>query len=208
MSYVYYSYEEWGRGYIGSRARSPEGDECYFGSYTDKAFAPTEKIILARFKTAREAIEAECALHTFYDVARNPHFANKAKQTSSGFTTAGVKMSEEMKKKISAGNTGKVKSAETRKKMSENNYSRTEKAKESKRGDKNPMRRQEVRSKLKGNKSRTGVKNSKEMNSKIGKWLNKSKWINNGTQSKRIPITEEKPEGWKWGRHFSRRSSG
>jgi hypothetical protein len=35
--YVYYSYEEYGRGYIGSRSCSclPQEDRNYFGSFTD-----------------------------------------------------------------------------------------------------------------------------------------------------------------------------
>ena len=48
--YVYYSYEEFGRGYIGSRICKclPEEDIKYFGSYKDKTFNPTEKIILEK----------------------------------------------------------------------------------------------------------------------------------------------------------------
>jgi hypothetical protein len=40
--YVYYSYEEYGRGYIGSRTCKclPEKDVKYFGSYKDKKFKP------------------------------------------------------------------------------------------------------------------------------------------------------------------------
>ena len=48
--YVYYSYEPWGRGYIGKRECwcLPEEDVKYFGSYRDKTFKPTEKIIFSR----------------------------------------------------------------------------------------------------------------------------------------------------------------
>ena len=80
--YVYYSYEPWGRGYIGKRECSclPENDFKYFGSYTDKSFKPTEKIILEVFDTRKDAYEAEAKLHNFYDVKNNPHFANKTNQ--------------------------------------------------------------------------------------------------------------------------------
>ncbi len=46
--YVYYSYEEWGRGYIGSRTCKchAKDDVKYFGSFLDKTFNPTQKIIL------------------------------------------------------------------------------------------------------------------------------------------------------------------
>lgn len=94
--YVYYSYEEWGRGYIGSRTSScpPSEDTKYYGSFKDKAFCPTHKIILQEFNTRKEALEAEIALHDFYQVHINPHFANRAKQTSTKFTTFGVPISE------------------------------------------------------------------------------------------------------------------
>jgi len=88
-AYVYYSYEQWGRGYIGARGRDPV-DDVYFGTYSETTFEPTEKIILAVFDTMEEALEAEVLLHDFFDVAVNPHFANRAKQTSNGFTTTGI----------------------------------------------------------------------------------------------------------------------
>lgn len=88
--YVYYSYEEWGRGYIGKRSsKVPPEQDSYLGSFKDKAFNPTQKIILGVFNTAEEALENEILLHNFYDVAKNPHFANQAKQTSSGFCWSG-----------------------------------------------------------------------------------------------------------------------
>jgi hypothetical protein len=88
--YVYYSYEQWGRGYIGKRsAKMPPEVDSYMGSFKDKTFKPTEKIILGVFSAAEEALKNEMILHDFYDVARNPHFANQAKQTSSGFCWSG-----------------------------------------------------------------------------------------------------------------------
>lgn len=88
--YVYYSYEEWGRGYIGKRSsKVPPEQDSYLGSFKDKTFNPTQKIILGIFNTAQEALENEILLHNFYDVAKNPHFANQAKQTSSGFCWSG-----------------------------------------------------------------------------------------------------------------------
>ena len=85
--YVYYSYEEYGRGYIGKRECKclPEEDVNYFGSFHDKNFNPTQKIILEIFNSVEEALEAEIILHDFYEVDKNPHFANRAKQTSSKF---------------------------------------------------------------------------------------------------------------------------
>lgn len=103
--YVYYSYENWGRGYIGYRSCDclPEEDVLYFGSYHDKTFNPTEKIILETFSTKEEAIETEVILHDFYQVDVNPHFANKARQKSTKFyySCKGIVRSEEYKKKMS-----------------------------------------------------------------------------------------------------------
>ncbi len=100
--YVYYSYEDFGRGYIGSRTCDclPEEDR-YFGSFYDKTFNPTNKIILEVFDTREEALDAEIKLHQFYDVARNSHFANQSKQTSTGFSAEGVVRSDEYKQKMS-----------------------------------------------------------------------------------------------------------
>ena len=86
--YVYYSYEEWGRGYIGKRECKclPHEDLKYFGSFRDKSFCPTQKIILAIYTSKEEALEAEILLHNFFEVDVNFHFANKAKQTSKNFS--------------------------------------------------------------------------------------------------------------------------
>jgi len=107
--YVYYSYEEFGRGYIGSRVSNclPKEDIKYFGSYRDKTFNPTEKIILEVFSNKKEMLDAEIFLHNFYDIHKNPHFSNKSKQTSNKFSTFGLKHSEETKnnfKKLWSGN--------------------------------------------------------------------------------------------------------
>ena len=94
--YVYYSYEEFGRGYIGCRTCEglPEKD-VYLGSYHDKTFSPTQKIILETFSTREEALQAEVDLHKFYQVDKNPHFANKARQKTTGFYYADKKFGEE-----------------------------------------------------------------------------------------------------------------
>ena len=118
--YVYYSYEEWGRGYIGCRTCNclPEEDTKYFGSFRDKTFFPTEKTILFVCETREEAMEIEILLHDFFDVAVNPQFANKAKATSTGFNVAGVPLTEETKKKMSVAKSGVPKTEEHKNKIS------------------------------------------------------------------------------------------
>jgi molybdopterin converting factor small subunit len=92
--YVYYSYEPWGRGYIGKRECFclPEEDVKYFGSFYDKTFKPTEKIILQTFDTLDEVYEAEIILHNFYNVKDNLHFVNKSNQNAK-FCTKELKIS-------------------------------------------------------------------------------------------------------------------
>ena len=106
--YVYHSYEEWGREYIGVRSCDclPEEDIKYFGSFYDKSFNPTEKTILFVCETRKEVLEIEIELHDFFDVAVNPQFANKAKATSTKFDTTGVPKTEAQKQAISEKMTG------------------------------------------------------------------------------------------------------
>lgn len=99
--YVYRSYEPLGRGYIGCRScNCPINEDEYMGSYTDPTFFPTQKEILAVCETRKEALRTEMFFHEMYDVARNPKFANRAKQTSTGFSREGVCHSEETLQKM------------------------------------------------------------------------------------------------------------
>lgn len=118
--YTYYSYEEFGRGYIGYRkcpkSNTPDQDP-YLGSYTDKTFKPTSKIILTTHSNAEEAREAERKIQEFFDVLNNPHFVNKSIQTGKGFYIREHTETTKNKMRISA--RGRVTSPETRKKQSE-----------------------------------------------------------------------------------------
>jgi hypothetical protein len=109
--YVYYSYEEWGRGYIGVKMNSDPETDGYYGSYHDKSFTPTQKIILGEFETPEEALEAEITLHNFFEVDKNSHFANRARQTSTGFIS--LHKDEEWRRKISEAHKGKKLSPES-----------------------------------------------------------------------------------------------
>jgi hypothetical protein len=134
--YVYYSYEEFGNGYIGKRECKclPEEDINYFGSFKDKTFKPTQKIILETFDSVEDALEAECVLHDFYEVDKNPHFANKARQTSKKFyyiTPSENMIGEnnpakrpEVRKKISDAAKNRKASEETKRKMSKSHMGR------------------------------------------------------------------------------------
>ena len=104
--YTYYSYEEYGRGYIGSRKCYclPEEDVKYFGSFYDKTFRPTKKIILKDDYAAREEAYAdEIILQQHYKVVENPHFANRAYQTSTKFYVP-IKQAKETGRKVQENN--------------------------------------------------------------------------------------------------------
>jgi len=78
--YVYLSYEENGRKYIGSRTCydcSPEEDP-YLGSYTDQSFRPTKKEILVVCETRDEANIIEAFLHHNHGVMHDDKYANRA----------------------------------------------------------------------------------------------------------------------------------
>jgi len=208
-AYIYYSFEEYGRGYIGARSKSPIGDDAYLGSYSDTEFHPTQKIILAEYETMEEALEAEVLLHDFYGVDENPHFANKAKQTSSGFyfDPTGREVTEEERKKNREAWTPERKEAQAERMA---NYNKSDHHRES------VAKRNKVH-KPWGNKSRTGMKNSAEMNDKISKgskgrkksreMKNKlrgkatgRKLITNGEKNTWIYPGQEMPEGWRYAR--------
>lgn len=106
--YIYYSYEENGRGYIGSRSCicDPK-DDNYFGSFKDKTFAPTKKVILATCDSKEERYKLEYFYQKIHNVVENPHFANRAFQTATGFSRLGLANSEESRKKMSAARRGR-----------------------------------------------------------------------------------------------------
>lgn len=154
--YVYYSYESWGRGYIGVRSSKvpPQEDSSYFGSFYDKTFKPTNKIIILTFDTRKEALEAEILLHSFYHVDKNAHFANLARQTTVKFVSCG-KRSEEFKQKVSQRMRGRKLTPEHIRKVSE---ARSRKLKGRKFSEEH---KKKISVALKGRLS--GVKRGKEM---------------------------------------------
>jgi len=99
--YTYYSYEEWGRGYFGSRKCYcfPKEDVKYLGSSKDKTFKPKYKIILKDdYATREEAYADEIILQEYYKVVENPHFANRCYQTTTRFYVPTEQARENVKK--------------------------------------------------------------------------------------------------------------
>lgn len=103
--------------YIGVRSCEcqPKDDIHYFGSSkaVDEELLITpvkywNKLILKIFKTRQQAVKHEIELHSKFNVAVNPQFYNKAKQTATGFDRSGTTMSSETKDKISKANKGET----------------------------------------------------------------------------------------------------
>jgi hypothetical protein len=92
-------------------------------------------------------LEAEIALHIFFNVAQNPHFANQSRQTSAGFSTEGSPKTAEHKSKISRALKGRKHSVDSISKMSA-----------AKMGNKHCIGKKNGL----GNKSRTGQQDSDE----------------------------------------------
>lgn len=95
--------------YIGVRScdGAPEDDTAYMSSSREikkliRDGLMFRKDIIAVHKTRKSAVAHEVALHVEFDVARNTHFFNKAKQTSVGWDTSGVKLSKETVHKMTA----------------------------------------------------------------------------------------------------------
>lgn len=93
--YVYLLTDDAESNYIGVRSCKCliQDDTKYWGSskyIPDNVRETHNKIILGRFDTRVEAVEKEIFYHNLFDVARNPQFINRAKQTSTGFDTSGI----------------------------------------------------------------------------------------------------------------------
>ena len=83
---VYLSFEPDGRDYIGKHSSEDPYDD-YLGSYKDKSFDPTNKIILEYCKTEEGAVEAEIRWQRVFNVVEDPQFVNRSYQTSNKFVT-------------------------------------------------------------------------------------------------------------------------
>lgn len=81
----------------------------YFSSSSDKEFIKDQKDnpqnyvykVISVYLTPEQAISKEIRLHNKLDVGTNSCFYNRAKQTSTKFSVAGTKASEETKRKLS-----------------------------------------------------------------------------------------------------------
>jgi hypothetical protein len=216
--YVYYSYEEYGRGYIGKRECEclPEEDVNYFGSFHDKNFNPSQKIILETFDTVEKALGAEIILHDFYEVDKNPHFANRAKQTSSGFycNKGPSKEANEKRREMMKTEYNPMSNPEYREKARINlikSLQRPEVRRKKSESAKKVFNTPEMKEK----KRKAAIKSHQNLETKRkhieAKLGDKNpcygkKWITNGVENKYINSTDNIPTGWYNGRTCPKRN--
>lgn len=182
-----------GRMYIGSRSCKcrPENDTLYFGSFRDKSFKPTTKIILKVFNTREEAFKHEIYLHFVLDVAVNSLFANRARVTTTGFNWYGQKHTPETIQKIKE-TSKKNFTEEKRKKLIEANKNKKltkEHIEKLRRINKGTKRSSETCEKIR--QKAIGRKVSQAARAKISRH-NKGKWVNREDQSKPITLRHNK----------------
>ena len=194
FNFVYLSYEETanGRSYVGQHSTNNINDG-YLGSYSDKSFNPTSRIILEYCKTKVGALAAEIRWQRALKVAEDSDFANRSYQTSTRFVYPwrGKKRSEEDKMNKSKASKGKPKSESHRKKLSE--ARRNIKLSESHKrniGLSGLGREVTKQTRDKISKSKLGTTQSEEHIKKLSLIRKGKKWWNNGlieTQSHEPP---------------------
>jgi hypothetical protein len=160
---AYNSYEAKlnGRDYIGKHSTEDPYDN-YLGTFKDKSFDPDAKIIMAYSKTPEGASWFEINFHNVFNVARDPQFVNRAKQTSTKFDRTGVSNTFEQNQKISEALVGVSNTPEQNQKISEA-------LKGLMVGEKHPgygkPRSEETKQKIRNKK--TGIPHSKEAKKKM-----------------------------------------
>jgi hypothetical protein len=89
---VYVSFEEKSdsKDYIGKHSSHDPYDN-YMGSFSDKDFNPSQKILLGYATTAEGAVWLEMQWQRSLNVVEDPQYVNQSYQTSVGFDTTGRK---------------------------------------------------------------------------------------------------------------------
>lgn len=141
--------------YIGKRSSivPPNEDTTYMGSSRYVPKAECTKTILSTYATALEAVKEEIRLHSYYNVAVNPMFYNRAKQTSTKFDTTGYtfNLTQEQKDKLSRSSKGTPKTLTKEQREDLKNHLAKFRTKET---------RAKAASTLKTNGANKGIKNS------------------------------------------------
>lgn len=150
--YLYLLLGEDGRFYYGVRScKCDPQEDVYMGSYHDTTFKPKRKRVLSIWDSREAALAEEVRIHSLKDVAANPRYANRAKQTSVSFDTTGVTLNQEHKARIGKGSKQAWEGRDDRREERRNfliEWNKSEDHKDRIRGERNPMRRPDVKEKL------------------------------------------------------------
>jgi len=214
---LYLSFEEGptGRSYVGAHSTDDLYDG-YLGSFTDKTFNPSGRIIIEYHKSRVSLLRAEETLQKVLDVVKDPHYANQSIQHGSGFTYGflGKSHSKEFIENLAKRNQEREWSPESRNKLAQTQrevyekLAENEKQKRAQRTSdqfkdrpKSSEHKQKISEAQVGEKNhRFGKKDSEETRKKKSIQSKGRKWVNDGLSEKMLKPKEKIPEGWELGR--------
>jgi hypothetical protein len=214
---LYVSYEGMtsGRSYVGAHS-TDDLQDGYFGSYVDKSFSPTHKIIVGYYNSREALLKAEETLQKSLDVVRDPRYANQSIQHGSGFTYGflGRTHSQEFVDNLSQRNKERVWTPQMKEAASQSQKERWRKMSDQEKKEyalrssdqwKGVSMPEEQKRKI--GESQMGEKNhrfgkteSPETREKKAQKMRGRYWGNNGVEEKMFTPEEAVPDGWVSGR--------